>query len=200
LFIETVLWTLSFVPIWVIHATLFAGVGLFVITTIASHIPFIKTYAMILRLISIIAIVIGIYLEGALGFIQQHKKAMDELNAKIKVAEQQADDANKKIKTKIVETVKIIKDTTNANVQAIREYGSDNCKLSNVGIVLHDVASQNQVPPSTIGTIRGTSDVETNKLIETAIENYGTCYEMREKLRAWQDWYKTQKDIYESVK
>jgi hypothetical protein len=65
--------------------------------------------------------------------------------------------------------------------------------------VLHDVASQNQVPPSTIGTIRGTSDVETNKLIETAIENYGTCYEMRELVLSWQEWYKEQRDIFNNA-
>jgi hypothetical protein len=38
------------------------------------------------------------------------------------------------------------------------------------------------------------------ELLTTVSDNYGTCYEAREKLKAWQDWYKNQKEIFESVK
>jgi hypothetical protein len=37
-------------------------------------------------------------------------------------------------------------------------------------------------------------------LIDNANENYGTYYDIREKYNAWIEWYKTQKQIYESVK
>lgn len=37
-------------------------------------------------------------------------------------------------------------------------------------------------------------------LIENANENYGTYYQLKTRLEAWQEWYKLQKDIYESVK
>jgi hypothetical protein len=37
-------------------------------------------------------------------------------------------------------------------------------------------------------------------LIENVNENYGSYYELKEKYEAWQDWYKTQKKIYESIK
>jgi hypothetical protein len=38
------------------------------------------------------------------------------------------------------------------------------------------------------------------ELLTTVTENYGTCYETREKLKAWQYWYKQQKQIFDSVK
>jgi hypothetical protein len=37
-------------------------------------------------------------------------------------------------------------------------------------------------------------------LIENANENYGTYYQIKSKYEAWQEWYNSQKKIYEGVK
>ena len=37
-------------------------------------------------------------------------------------------------------------------------------------------------------------------LIENANENFGTYYQLKSKYEAWQEWYNSQKKIYESVK
>ena len=37
-------------------------------------------------------------------------------------------------------------------------------------------------------------------LIQNANENYGKYYQLKEKYDGWQDWYKSQKQIYESIK
>ena len=37
-------------------------------------------------------------------------------------------------------------------------------------------------------------------LIQNANENYGTYYQIKSKYEAWQEWYNSQKKIYESVK
>jgi hypothetical protein len=66
--------------------------------------------------------------------------------------------------------------------------------------MLHDSASQNEVPGSTISSVRGTSEIKVPELLTTVTENYGSCHENTEKLKAWQDWYKTQKQIFEEVK
>jgi len=65
---------------------------------------------------------------------------------------------------------------------------------------LHNSSSQNELPSSTIGTVTGTSEVTTAELLGTVNENYGTYYEMRERLLGWQDWYKKQKHIFETIK
>jgi hypothetical protein len=72
--------------------------------------------------------------------------------------------------------------------------------LSNAAVILHNSSSQNELPPSTIGTVTGTSKVTTAELLGTVNENYGTYYEIVNKLKAWQSWYKEQKQIFESVK
>lgn len=40
---------------------------------------------------------------------------------------------------------------------------------------------------------------ELSDLLENVNENYGTYYEIREKLNNWQYWYKTQKEIYDKI-
>jgi hypothetical protein len=66
--------------------------------------------------------------------------------------------------------------------------------------MLHDSASQNEVPGSAISTVRGTSEVKVPELLTVVTENYGVCHENSEKLKAWQEWYRTQKKIFEDVK
>jgi hypothetical protein len=43
------------------------------------------------------------------------------------------------------------------------------------------------------------SGVEAHRLLETVVENYGACHENAAKLKAWQDWYREQKSIFEAA-
>lgn len=55
------------------------------------------------------------------------------------------------------------------------------------------------VPPPKLITLpsdnRSLSD-----LLDNANKNYGTYYEIREKLLLWQEWFKAQKEIFDNVK
>lgn len=168
--------------------------------TILGWIPFVRTYGVFIKGISLMFLVASIFFEGYLYSQKTFQAKVKEYETKVKVAEEKAKNANQKIQIKVVEKVKIIKEKSNANKTAITKYVTDTCQLSNAAVVLHDSASQNELPPSTIGTVRGTSDVKVPDLLARVGENYGTCYETREKLKAWQDWYRTQKQIYEDVK
>ena len=168
--------------------------------TILGWIPFVRKYGILIKGISILFLVASIFFEGYLFSHKRFQAQVKEYQDKVAVAEAKAKDVNEKIKTVVVEKVKIIKETTNENKTAINKFVTDECQLSNVAVILHDSASQNVVPPSTIGTVRGTSNVKVPELLTTVTDNYGTCYEAREKLKAWQDWYKNQKEIFESIK
>jgi hypothetical protein len=142
----------------------------------------------------------GIFLEGTWWNERGWQARVKEFEQKVAIAEQKAKEANTKIETKVVTKIQVIKETTNENKAAIVKYVTDSCQLSNAAIMLHDSASQNEVSGSAISTVTGTSNVKVPELLTTVTENYGTCYETREKLKAWQDWYKTQKQIFEDVK
>ena len=151
----------------------------------------------------ILLIAISIFAEGNLYGTKGYQKQLEELQEKIKIAENKSAEVNTVIQTKYVEKVKYIDRVKEGNVQVnekvVTKY--DNiCTLSNAAIVLHNSASQNVLAPSTGPTLEGTSDVKVSELIRTVTDNYATYYKVKEQVQGWQEWYKEQKKIYESVK
>jgi hypothetical protein len=128
---------------------------------------------------------------------------VSQMEEKLKIAETKSKEVNTVIQTKIVEKIKVIKETTDANVQVVEKIVTkyDNiCTLSNAAIVLHDSASQNTVSPSTGSSIEGTSNVKASELLTRITENYGLYYQVREQVLGWQLWYNEQKKIFEDIK
>jgi hypothetical protein len=194
------MWILNWLPNFIFHLIVIVAILGLIASQFFSFIPFIKQYAIPVKIVSIIALVIGVWFEGGISTNDSWLAKVKEMEIKVAKAEAQSSEANVKIVTKIIEKEKIIKETTNENIQAVTKYVTDECKLSNVAVSLHDSSSRNEVPSSTINTIRGTSEIKTAELLTTVIENYGTYYEVVNKLKGWQEWYKEQKQIFESVK
>jgi hypothetical protein len=194
----------SFLPDWFItyfvHIVLIVGLVTTFASSIVSKLPVISNYGRLVKPIGMVILALGIYLEGGLVTELAWRSKVAEFEEKVKVAEAKSAEANTKIETKVVTKIQVIKENTDENKAAISKYVTDTCQLSNAAVMLHDSASQNEVPGSTISTVRGTSEVKVPQLLTTVTENYGACYENSEKLKAWQEWYKTQKQIFEDVK
>ena len=144
------------------------------------------------------------YLFGVHDTEMTWQARVKEMEAKVAVAEAKAQQVNTVIQEKIVTRIKTIKETVYVNKEIVREVAGtqlDNqCTLPKSTVVLHDSASRNEVargPGSTDGTPSG---IEAHRLLDRVIENYGACYENAEKLKAWQEWYRVQKQIFEEVK
>lgn len=43
-------------------------------------------------------------------------------------------------------------------------------------------------------------DPKLSRVIETSVENMGSYHALAEKYRAWQEWYRSQKKIFDEVK
>ena len=194
------MWLFNWLPNFVFHLIVIIAILGLIASQFFSFIPFIKQYTIPVKIISIIALVIGVWFEGGISNNDAWLTKVKEMEIKVAKAEAQSLEANVKIVTKIVEKEKIIKETTNENIQAVTKYVTDECKLSNVAVSLHNSSSRNEVPSSTIDTIRGTSEIKTAEFLTTVIENYGTYHEVVNRLKGWQEWYKEQKQIFESVK
>lgn len=54
-------------------------------------------------------------------------------------------------------------------------------------------------PAADLKTLEG-KESDLRKLMEVSIENMGAYHELRERYRAWQQWYQEQKKIFDSVK
>jgi hypothetical protein len=145
---------LSFIPdSWIqlaVHIIFGLGVVGLIITWLIQNvfdhftglIPWIKT----IRWVSIVLFVGGLYFEGGIGVESEWRSRVAQLEAKIKVAEQQSKDANDKLKNQVVSKVKIIKINSANNKESItqnKEVIDAECSLNDKAIVIYNNAVKN---------------------------------------------------------
>jgi len=147
---------LSFLPDWFVsyfvHLIFGAGVIGIVAGTFLSKVPFISQYGTLIKIVSNILFVVGLFLEGGLQTELAWREKVAELQAKIEIAQQQSKQTNAKIENRVAEKVKTIKDNVNANHQTIEENRvsiNAECKLSDTAWLLYNSASQNALAGST---------------------------------------------------
>ncbi len=110
---------LSFIPdaliLWVVNAILISGIVGTIVSFFfgffARWIPQLYSIRLPLQIISLVLLIAGVYFKGGVGVEMEWRARVADLEAKVAVAEQQAKDANGKIVEKIVERVKVVKDT-----------------------------------------------------------------------------------------
>lgn len=190
----------EFLPVWVFTVTIIAGV----IAMIGSHffsLPFLQTYKLPVQLLAACAIGFGTWFHGAASNQEHWEQKVAELEQKVQIAEAKSAVENVRIETKIVEKIVKIKETTDANKttfrQELAQKVDSSCKLPDAVSVLLDSASKNEVAGSTTEPTPGTATVEASTVFEVVIENYGICNQYRETIKGWQEWYWTQKKIFE---
>jgi len=145
---------LSFIPdSWIqliVHIIFGLGVSGLILTWLIQNvfdhftglIPWIKT----IRWVSIVLFVSGLYFEGGIGVESEWRSRVAQLEAKIKVAEQQSKDANDKLKNQVVSKVKIIKINSANNKESItqnKEVIDAECSLNDKAIVIYNNAVKN---------------------------------------------------------
>jgi hypothetical protein len=148
------MWMLSFIPdSWIqlaVHIIFGLGVAGLILTWLIQNvfdhftglIPWIKT----IRWVSIVLFVSGLYFEGGIGVESEWRARVAQLEAKIKVAEQQSKDANDKLKNQVVSKVKIIKINSASNKESItqnKEVIDAECSLNDKAIVIYNNAVKN---------------------------------------------------------
>lgn len=201
-------WMISLIPdsifIWITYVLFGLGAALYVASKLVSWIPMIRQYRFPAELGGVLLLIAGAYLFGSYGTEMTWRARVQELEAKVEAAEAKAQQVNTVIREKIVTRIKTIKETVYVNKEIVKEVAGaqldSQCSLPRSSIVLHDSASRNQVAERAGATDGTPSGVEAHRLLETVIENYGACYENTEKLRAWQEWYRAQKQIFEEVR
>lgn len=148
------MWMLSFIPdSWIqlaVHIIFGLGVVGLVLTWLIQNVfnhftallPWIKT----IRWVSIVLFIVGLYLEGGIGVESEWRARVAQLQAKIKIAEQQSKDANDKLKNQVASKVKIIKINSASNKETItqnKEVIDAECSLNDKAIVIYNNAVKN---------------------------------------------------------
>ena len=197
-------WMLQLIPdslfVWITYLLFAAGVALYVASKLVSWIPLMGQYRLPVELVGVVALVIAAYFYGGISYREQ----IAEMKQQIKVAEEKSQQVNTVIETKIIEKVKVVKQNVYITREIVRDTAGRQldaqCSLPRSTVSLHDSASLNQVPQRAAAVDGTPSGIEASRLLDRVIENYGACHENAEKLKAWQEWYREQKTIFDSIK
>lgn len=106
---------------YIIHAILIGSIVGLVIGSIFNKVPFVSQYGSLIKSICGLTLIASIFFEGYIFALADYQAKVKEFEDKVAVAEQQAKDANGKIETKIVERVKVVKDTQYIIQEKIKE-------------------------------------------------------------------------------
>jgi hypothetical protein len=197
-------WLLQLIPdgifVWITYLLFATGVVLYVASKLVAWIPLMGQYRLPAELVGVAALVIAAYFYGGISYREQ----IAEMKQRVRIAEQQSQQVNRVIETKIIEKVKVVKQNVYITREIVRDTAGrqldTQCSLPRSTVSLHDSASLNQVPDRAAAVDGTPSHIEASRLLDRVIENYGACHENAEKLRAWQEWYREQKTIFDSIK
>lgn len=102
------MWILKFLPDWIFYAILVAGLLGLLLTYVMKFIPFVYMYRTPIQVGSILAIVIGTYMAGAISNEEAWLARVKEMEDKVAAATVQSNEENVKIVEKIVKKTEYI--------------------------------------------------------------------------------------------
>jgi len=118
------MWMMHLLPdsflIYIINALLVTGLIGMVIGFIGGKLPFVGTYATIIKIVSIVLFCIGLYWKGGYSVEEDWRQRVAEMEEKVRIAEEKSKETNVVIETKYKDRVKKITETRNVIVEKIK--------------------------------------------------------------------------------
>lgn len=102
-------WLLTLLPVWIIHSVLVLGVLGLLVAFFVQRIPFVKTYGYLIKIVSSLLLVLGLFLQGALAYKESTALAVAELEKKLAEAEAKSQKTNVEIVEKIVKDTEVVR-------------------------------------------------------------------------------------------
>ena len=100
---------LNFLPDWIFHFILLAGIGGLIASYLMKFVPFVYMYKTPIQLVSVVAIVGSTFMLGAAWNDQAWRDRVAEMEQKVAAAEVKSVEENVKIVTKIVKKTEVIR-------------------------------------------------------------------------------------------
>ena len=105
------MWILNFLPFWFFHLITILGVLGLVAGFVLGMIPLINKYKLPIQIFSLLLLVFGIYMEGAISNEEKWQALVREMEAKVALAEEKSKNANSKIEYKFIDKIKLVDKT-----------------------------------------------------------------------------------------
>lgn len=118
------MWLVNFLPEWIFHIVLLAGVVGLIAAFILSFIPLIGRYSLPIKVISACLVVGGLFIEGAIYNNYAWQQKVVEAERRAKEAEIKAAKANAKIQYRTIEKIQIVKDIKQTTQNKIQQHST----------------------------------------------------------------------------
>lgn len=113
------MWLLNFLPDWFFHLITLLGIGGIVSSFFLGMAPLISKYKLPLQVISIVLLVGGIYMEGAMSNEEKWQMMVKEMEVKVKEAEVKSIEANQALEATILQKTTVIKEKGKTRIEYI---------------------------------------------------------------------------------
>ena len=183
-----ILWLLEHVPNFIPHLMVVGGaIGLI----ISKLIPLPQIDAE-LKLIAILVLSFGLFMEGATFSADQFKTETAAAQAEVKRINDRGPIISHEIQVQYVTQEKIIKEKGDEVIKYINVAADNDCKLHDSTIRVLDGAAKNEVPGTPKGTDDPTAGVALSTVTETVSKNYTTYNQVAEELKKLQEWVRSE--------
>jgi hypothetical protein len=114
------MWVLNFLPNWIFHALLLIGIVGYAATFLLRFLPpFVYMYKLPIQLVSIAIVAGSLFMIGAIHEREAWEARVKEMEEKVRLAEQKAQQVNEQIEVKVVEKTKVIKEKGKTQIEYI---------------------------------------------------------------------------------
>lgn len=113
------MWIYTVLPEWAFHTLLGAGLVLTLIGFVLGTMPFIKKYALALKIVGVFALSLAVYLEGGLSDYREWEFKANELKAKISEMETKQAKTDIKVVEKVVTKTIYVREKANEVIKFV---------------------------------------------------------------------------------
>ena len=114
-------WMLGLLPDWFWSLMLIAGIAGIILGFFFKFIPFVGTYSVPIKIVSVILLLIGVYFQGVIANEEKWQARVKELEEKLAKAEEESKKENVRIEEKIVYKDRIIREKGKKQIEYIEK-------------------------------------------------------------------------------
>jgi hypothetical protein len=186
------MWVLNFLPNWAIHLIPLTGLVLLVVAFFVKFIPFITQYRLPAKALGVVLLLVGIWFEGGLYYV-------DQTRAEIARIERESKEATARIEEEYKTKTVIIKQKGEKIVEYVDRFitkeADARCVIPVNVVELHNSAAKNELPDPSRVANESPSGIALSTTTKTVVENYNLANEIRQQLISLQDWIREQQKI-----
>lgn len=105
------MWFIDWLPAWIFHLSVLIGIAGVLASQFFSFIPVVSLYATPIRVLSIVVLVFGVYMEGGISNQEKWEARVSDLEKQVAISEEKSKSLNNKISGETNDKIRTVKET-----------------------------------------------------------------------------------------